>query len=156
MHVLSCQWLPLTQEDKHTPDCLHLCAKQMRFVFVWTCTSECVCAYAYIWVGLCLCFLRINNAIQPYYESAEQTDTHCTQHTRSQTKHPGISESTYTCRMTRVRQSFWAKMATLDLNRSIRRALWDGGGRSLTMQPAPEQLPQQQQVEQLAGVAWLQ
>lgn len=29
MCVLSCQWLPLTytQEDKHTPDCLHLCVQ---------------------------------------------------------------------------------------------------------------------------------
>lgn len=83
MHVLLCQWLPLTytQENKHTPDCLHLCVS----VCVWVC------------VHLCSCFLRINNAIQPYYESAEQTDTDCTVRTHSQTKHKrnSVAESTY-------------------------------------------------------------
>lgn len=75
---------------------------------------------------------------------------HKQKHTRN-----SVSESTYACRMTRVRQTFWAKMATLDLNQSIWRTLW-GSGRGITAQTAPEQLPQQQQVEQLAGVAWLQ
>lgn len=47
-------------------------------------------------------------------------------------KRNSISESTYTHRTTQVRQSFWAKMATLDLNQSIWRALWEreGGGDS--------------------------
>lgn len=101
--------------------CVCVCVVQTRFMFVW--------AHALQTVRLCSCFLRINNAIQPYYQSAEQTDTDCAQGTRSQTKHiwNSISESSYTCRMTRVFQSFWAKMAMLDLNQSIWRALWEGG-----------------------------
>ena len=90
MHVLSCQWLPLThtQEDKHTPDGLHLCARGRwdSCVCVYTHFRLDVCVHAYIWARPCLCFLRINNAIQTYYESAEQTDTDCAQRTCSQTK----------------------------------------------------------------------
>lgn len=89
----------------------------------------CLCVHAYVCVHLCSCVPRINNAIQPYYESTEQTDTDWMQRTRSQTKHAqnSVSESTYACRITRVNQSFWAKMATPDLNYSMRSVLWEGG-----------------------------
>lgn len=63
--------------------------------------------------------------------------------TCSQTKHTQNSVSESAHRRTRVRQSFWAKMATFDLNHSACRTMWEEGGRSLLAKPTPGQLLQQ-------------
>lgn len=104
-----------------------------------------VCVHAYVCVHLCSCFLRINNAIQPYYESTEQTDTDWMQRTRSQTKHAqklclwinvhtqdNMSESEF------LGQDGYAWPQSLHVECAVGRR----GGRTPTAQHTPEKLPQ--------------
>lgn len=134
----ACSFLLVIALDMHTRGWAHtwppafvcVCSAHEIHDCVSACTPESASVHAYIWVSLCSCFLRINNAIQPDYESAEQTDTDCAHGTRSQIKHMwnSVSDSTFRCRMTQECQSFGAKMATLDLNQSIGSVLWEAGG----------------------------
>lgn len=162
MHVLSCQWLPLTytQEDKHTPDCLHLCARGRwdSCVCVYTHFRLDVCVRAYIRARLCLCFLRINNAIRTDYESAEQTDTDCAQRTCSQTK-------------THTELRLWINVRMQDDNSAsdflgqdgyawpqsihMENAVGEWAGHYRTDSTWAVTRSNSKQNEQLAGVAWL-
>lgn len=125
----TCSFLQLIALDIHTRGQAHSWLRlwvQVGFPWVWA------HAHAYIRVRVCSCFLRINNAIQPYYETTEQTDTDA----HSPTKHVKlhlwfISHTPNNASMSKLYGPRWLRWP-----QSIH--VWNTGGRREGAEPCQE------------------